>query len=103
LHHLNRYSVSLQHRFGLPAIAAGVRSLKQEIFEDETGFVFKQGDSPDFAHRIHDYFNSDLSHELESRRAEIKAYANERYSWDSVAAITTSVYSQLRNSSECNH
>ncbi len=90
----------LGYSFGLPAIAADVGSLKQEIVEGETGFVFKQGGSSDFAHRIHDYFNSHLSHELESRRAEIKAYANERYSWDSVAAITTSVYSRLRNSNK---
>jgi len=26
---------------------------------------------------------------------EIKAYANERYSWDKVAAITTAIYADL--------
>ena len=89
----------LGYSFGLPAIAADVGSLKQEIIEGETGFVFKPRDSSDLARKIHNYFNSELFRNLESRRAEIKAYANERYSWDKVAAVTTSVYSRLLNSS----
>src|SRR5437660_4123842 len=89
----------LGYSFGLPAIAADVGSLKEEIVEGETGFVFKPRDSSDLAGNIQNYFNSELFRNLESRRAEIKAYANERYSWDKVAAVTTSVYSQLLNSS----
>ena len=85
----------LGYSFGLPAIAADVGSLKQEITEGESGFVFKPRDSSDLARKIHTYFNSELFRNLESRRAGIKAYANERYSWDKVAAITTSVYSRL--------
>ena len=45
-----------------------------------------------------EYFKSELFRNLETRRAEIKAYANERYSWDKVAAITTKVYSRLSDS-----
>ena len=89
----------LGYSFGLPAIAADVASLRQEIIEGETGFVFKPRDSSDLARKIHSYFNSELFRNLESRRAEIKAYANERYSWDKVVAVTTSVYSRLLNSS----
>ena len=88
----------LGYSFGLPAIAADVGSLKEEIIEGETGFVFKSRDSSDLADKIDKYFNSDLFHSLESRRAKIKAYANERYSWDKVAAITTNVYSELLTS-----
>ncbi len=72
--------------------------MKEEIIEGDTGFVFKPKDSSDLAGRIDNYFNSDLFHNLETRRLEIKAYANERYSWDKVAAITMAVYSRLRAS-----
>ena len=82
----------LGYSFGLPAIAADVGSLKEEIIEGETGFVFKPRESSDLARKIRDYFNSELFRDLESRRTEIKAYANERYSWDKVAAITTAIY-----------
>ncbi|SRR6266498_171902 len=88
----------LGYSFGLPAIAADVGSLTEEIVEGETGFVFKPRESSDLARKIHNYFNSELFRNLESRRAEIKAYANERYSWGKVAAITTGIYSRLLTS-----
>jgi glycosyltransferase involved in cell wall biosynthesis len=88
----------LGYSFGLPAIAADVGSLKEEIIEDETGFVFKPRDSSDLARKVHSYFNSELFRNLESRRAKVKAYANERYSWNKVATITTAVYSNLLSS-----
>jgi glycosyltransferase involved in cell wall biosynthesis len=85
----------LGYSFGLPAIAADVGNLKEEIIEGETGFVFKRRDSSDLARRIDQYFKSELFRNLETRRAQIKEYANERYSWSKVAAITTRVYSEL--------
>ena len=88
----------LGYSFGLPAIAADVGSLKEEIIEDETGLIFKQRDPSDLARKIDTYFNSELFRNLESRRAEIKAYANERYSWDKVAAITIALYSRCLTS-----
>jgi D-inositol-3-phosphate glycosyltransferase len=88
----------LGYSFGLPAIAADVGSLKEEIVEGQTGFVFKPRDSSDLARTIDKYFESELFRDLESRRLEIKEYANERYSWNKVAAITTAVYSNLISS-----
>ena len=85
----------LGYSFGLPAIAADVGNLKEEIIEGETGFVFKPRDSSDLTNTIQKYFNSALFRNLESRRMQIKAYANERYSWDKVAKITTAVYTRL--------
>jgi glycosyltransferase involved in cell wall biosynthesis len=90
----------LGYSFGLPAIAADVGNLKEEIIEGDTGFVFKSKDSSDLANKIDRYFNSDLFYNLESRRAKIKAFANERYSWNKVAAITTNIYSHLLSSTE---
>lgn len=85
----------LGYSFGLPAIVADVATLKEEIVEGKTGFVFKPRDSSDLAKAIGRYFASELFSELESRRPQIKEYANERYSWDKVAAITMAIYSNL--------
>jgi glycosyltransferase involved in cell wall biosynthesis len=88
----------LGYSFGLPAIAADVGNLKEEIIEGQTGFVFKPQDSADLARKIGQYFNGELFRNLETRRAEIKGYANEQYSWDKVAGITTAIYSTLLTS-----
>jgi len=85
----------LGYSFGLPAIAADVGSLKEEIVESKTGYMFRPTDSADLAGKIELYFKSELYLNLESRRAEIQAYANDRYSWDKVSAITTKIYSDL--------
>jgi len=88
----------LGYSFGLPVIAADVASLKEEIIEGKTGFIFKSRDSFDLAKTIRRYFESELFRNLESWRSEIKAYANERYSWNKVARVTTTVYSELLRS-----
>jgi D-inositol-3-phosphate glycosyltransferase len=85
----------LSYSFGLPVIAADVGTLKEEISEGETGLVFRSRDSIDLARIIGQYFESELFSELESRRPAIRRYANERYSWDEVAAKTTMIYSGL--------
>jgi glycosyltransferase involved in cell wall biosynthesis len=85
----------LAYSFGLPAIVADVGTLREEIVEGETGFVFKPRDSVDLARKVEDYFNSELFGDLETRRTQIRKYANERYSWDKVAAITIAIYSNL--------
>jgi glycosyltransferase involved in cell wall biosynthesis len=85
----------LGYGFGLPAIAADVASLKEEIIEGKTGFVFRAQDSSDLARTIEKFFSNELFHELERRREWIKEYATERYSWSKVAAITTKIYSRL--------
>jgi glycosyltransferase involved in cell wall biosynthesis len=85
----------LGYSFGLPAIAADVGPLREEIIEGKTGFVFRPRDSSDLARTIERYFASEIFRNLENRRAEITLYANERYSWKKVAKITTAVYSDL--------
>jgi glycosyltransferase involved in cell wall biosynthesis len=88
----------LGYSFGLPAIVADVGCLKEEVLEGETGFVFRPCDPSDLARTIRRYFASGLFRNLEIRRADIKRYANDRYSWTKVAAITTAVYSSLLSS-----
>jgi D-inositol-3-phosphate glycosyltransferase len=88
----------LGYSFGLPVLAADVGSLKAEIIEGRTGFVFKSGDSTDLARFITKYFASDLFKNLDQRRQEIKEYAAKRYSWDIVGQRTMKVYMELLRS-----
>jgi D-inositol-3-phosphate glycosyltransferase len=85
----------LGHSFGLPALAADVGSLKDDIVEDQTGFVFQPEDPVDLAKAIERYFASDLYANLNSRREGIRDYATARHSWDLVSQITMSVYAGL--------
>jgi glycosyltransferase involved in cell wall biosynthesis len=85
----------LGHSFGLPVLAADVGSLKDEIVEGKTGFTFRPEDPVDLARAIEQYFASDLYPNLNNRRREIREYATERHSWDTVGQITMSVYADL--------
>ena len=85
----------LGYSFGLPVLAADVGSLKEEIVEGETGFVFKPDDPADLAEAIDRYFASDLCANLKGQREKIEAFANLRHSWDTVALLTMQVYSEL--------
>lgn len=85
----------LGYSFGLPVVAADVGSLREEIIEGETGFVFRPDDPVDLARAIDRYFASDLFASLASRREEIEAFATGRHSWDAVGDLTMQVYSAL--------
>jgi glycosyltransferase involved in cell wall biosynthesis len=85
----------LGYSFGLPVIVADVGTLREEVVEGRTGFVFKSRDSADLARIIVEYFDSDLFRGIATRREEITRYANDRYSWSKVAAITAQVYQDL--------
>jgi glycosyltransferase involved in cell wall biosynthesis len=85
----------LGYSFGLPVLAADVGSLKEEIVEGETGFVFKPEDPVDLARVIEAYFSSDLFANLSARRPEIRDYAMKRNSWTVVGQSTMDVYAQV--------
>jgi D-inositol-3-phosphate glycosyltransferase len=85
----------LGHSFGLPVLAADVGSLKDEIVEGKTGFVFRPEDSVDLARAVERYFASDLYQELNSRRLQIQEFARVRHSWDVVSEMTMNVYAGL--------
>lgn len=88
----------LGHSFGLPVLAADVGSLKDDIVEGKTGFVFRPEDPADLARALEQYFASDLFRNLETRRQEIRDYAMKRHSWDLVGQATMRIYeSLLRN------
>jgi D-inositol-3-phosphate glycosyltransferase len=85
----------LAYSFGLPVIAADVGSLKDEIVEGTTGFLFTPEDPVDLAKAIERYFASDLYANLNNHRQEIRDYATERHSWDVVGELTRDVYGRL--------
>jgi D-inositol-3-phosphate glycosyltransferase len=85
----------LGYSFGLPALASDVGSLKEEIDEGNTGFVFKPEDPADLAMTIEKYFASELFRSLSSRKQTIRDFAAERHDWDVVGKMTISVYEGL--------
>ncbi|MFZ3215834.1 MAG: glycosyltransferase family 4 protein [Candidatus Acidiferrales bacterium] len=85
----------LAYSFGLPVLAADVGSLKEDIIEGRTGFVFKPEDPADLVRTIERYFASDLFTELHMRRQEIRDNAIKSHSWDLVGEKTLHAYAGL--------
>ena len=82
----------LGYSFGLPSLAADVGSLRDEMVEGRTGFLFKPEDSTDLAKAIEKYFASGLYRDLSRRRQEIQDYARQGHDWNIVGQATTAVY-----------
>jgi glycosyltransferase involved in cell wall biosynthesis len=82
----------LSYSFGLPVIATDVGSLRDDIIEGKTGFLCRSKNPADLARAIRTYFSSDLYQNLETRRSQIREFANDRYSWMRVGKILDSVY-----------
>jgi D-inositol-3-phosphate glycosyltransferase len=85
----------LAQSFGLPVLAADVGSLKNDVVEGKTGFIFRPEDPIDLARVIERYFSSDLFADLNDRRQEIQQIAAERHSWGVVGPMTIRVYADL--------
>jgi D-inositol-3-phosphate glycosyltransferase len=85
----------LGYSFGLPVLAADVGSLRDEIIEGETGFVFNSEDPADLARVIDLYFASGLYGNLANRRSQIRDFAAAKHSWDVVAEMTMKVYADV--------
>lgn len=87
----------LGQSFGLPVLAADVGSLRDEIIEGKTGFIFRPEDPVDLSSAIERYFASDLYKNLDDRRKEIRDHATANHSWDIVSQTTMNVYALLRS------
>ena len=85
----------LAYSFGLPVIVTDVGSLREDVIEGDTGMICRPRSAADLAEAVLAYFRSELFLQLERRRAMIRKFAMERYSWAKVAATTVAVYSQL--------
>lgn len=85
----------LGYSFGLPAIGTDVGSFREDILEGRTGFLCRPADPADLESAIGTYFDSELYSRLDETRKAIAQYAHKRYSWDTVAAATCSIYAGL--------
>ena len=85
----------LAYSFGLPVVATDVGSFRAEIVEGSTGFLCQPGDSAELAKAIEMYFGSDLFKNLDTRRQDIKDYADAHHSWNSVADLTRNAYVEM--------
>ena len=85
----------LSFSFGLPVIATRVGSFSDEIEEGTTGFLCNSADAQDLMETITHFFTSDLYTNLDARRPQIRSIVEDRHSWDTVAKITSTVYTHL--------
>ncbi len=85
----------LAYRFGLPVIATDVGSVREDIVEGKTGYLCEPGNSKGLAEKIDLFFDSDLYRNLESRRDEIKRFAQQRYSWETIGLETYEAYKKV--------
>jgi glycosyltransferase involved in cell wall biosynthesis len=90
----------LGYGFGVPALAADVGSLKDDVVEGKTGFTFRPEDPADLSTTIERYFASDLYMDLAARRQEIQALVAEQHSWATVGVLTLAVYDGLLGGSD---
>jgi D-inositol-3-phosphate glycosyltransferase len=86
----------LAYGFGLPVLAADVGSLKDDIIEGKTGFLFRPEDPVDLAKTITRYFQSELFANLSTHRRHIRDYVMQQHSWDIAGRATMRVYSGLQ-------
>ncbi len=81
--------------FGIPVIASDVGSLKEDVVEGKTGFIFPPRDAHALAQTIEKFFAGDIYRHHQQSRREIREHVLENNSWSKVARVTTEVYSKL--------
>ena len=89
----------LGYSFGLPVLVSDVGSLRDDVVEGKTGFVFAPESPEEISRAIDQYFTSTLFADLDHRRSEIKDFAQMRNSWDVVGRMTMDVYTFLTRKS----
>jgi D-inositol-3-phosphate glycosyltransferase len=60
--------LGLSYALGVPVIAADIASMKEDIVDGHTGFLFRASDWRDLAAKVRMYYVSDLLRELEAKR-----------------------------------
>ena len=85
----------LGYSFGLPIIVSDVGSLKNEVIEGKTGYVFKPEDSGDLALKLTAFFESEVYSNHESTRRHIEKITSSQHSWKEAGAITAKSYRSL--------
>jgi len=88
----------LAYSFGLPVVVTDVGALKDDVIEGETGFVCEPRNPVSLAKVLKQFFGSELYKNAEHNRVRIAQIANERHSWQKVAAITRAAYERVLGS-----
>jgi D-inositol-3-phosphate glycosyltransferase len=84
----------LAFSFGVPVIATDVGSLRDDV-GDDTGVLCRPCDPEDLARATREFFRGPLFVERESRRRQIRAFAERHHSWARVGESTQTVYARL--------
>jgi glycosyltransferase involved in cell wall biosynthesis len=84
----------LAFSFGIPVIASDVGSLR-EVVRNETGLLFRPRDSADLARAVLEFYRSELYPPSAAVHAQIRRFAEERHSWETVTDRTMAIYASL--------
>jgi len=87
--------LGLSYAQGVPVVASDIASMKEDIVDGRTGFLFRTSDWRDLAAKVHAYYASDLFKELEAKRVAITRHGGERFAWATNADRTRAVYEEL--------
>jgi glycosyltransferase involved in cell wall biosynthesis len=87
--------IFMAYSFGLPVLASDVGNFKQDVPEGKSGFLVSDNSPIAWSRMIQRYFASELYHNLEASRQDIKTWADLNYSWDDIGAETRKVYESL--------
>jgi D-inositol-3-phosphate glycosyltransferase len=84
----------LAFSFGLPVIATDVGSLREDV-TSETGLLCRPKDPADLARAIADFYRRGTCWGSSDVRANIRRFAEDRHSWETVSDRTKAVYARL--------
>lgn len=90
----------LSYNFGLPIIVTEVGGLPDTVTIGETGFVCEPRDSSALERSLRRFFKSVIYRDGIRSRERIMAFAKKRYSWDSAAKASRTVYAKVLGVSE---
>lgn len=87
--------VFMAYNFGLPILATNVGNFINDIIQGETGYIIDGIEPHLVAQTIEKYFQSKMYKDLSITRQNIKNWANNNYSWDSIGESTYNLYKTL--------
>lgn len=87
--------IFMAYAFGLPILASDTGNFRNDIPEGKCGYIVDENTPESWARALMDYFESPVFDQLDKNRSEIKAWAENYYSWESIGAETLAVYSKL--------